>query len=271
MVLFILFPGHGVLKKFWELDIDDDDKIVKLTFLKNLKKLGDVYTYTPNIYKYNYYEPHSVNGQKLMDNFIEKPISLTLDQFDMDKECKRIYEEVKSYKGKFILIGHSMGGLFANHFSHLYTNRCIKIILIESGILPTLRRAKSKKYPAFNKQQLMELENTIKTTKSEKKYNKSLNTLIDIAAYKFLQFYDNKHYTGKLKLPTLYFDTINITKNTKDDTKFNTHALKEHTELIRLNKNNIKIINFINTDHFPWFNPRYSNEIIDEIKYFTHL
>ncbi len=55
MVLFILFPGFGDTDKYWEYKIEGMEtkhgpfKLKKLDFLKKLKKLGKVYTYTPKI------------------------------------------------------------------------------------------------------------------------------------------------------------------------------------------------------------------------------
>ena len=42
-----------------------------------------------------------------------------MDDINIKKECQRIYDEIKSYKGKFIPIGHSAGGWFAYYFTKL--------------------------------------------------------------------------------------------------------------------------------------------------------
>ena len=50
MVLFILFPGQGFSGKNWEKYEDESTQKIKNTiFLKQLKKMGKVYTFTPNI------------------------------------------------------------------------------------------------------------------------------------------------------------------------------------------------------------------------------
>ena len=65
MVLFILFPGNGMSEKNWEI-YDESGKIKKTSFLKQLKKLGKVYKYTPNVNNIiNYYN----NSWKLRKKF----------------------------------------------------------------------------------------------------------------------------------------------------------------------------------------------------------
>jgi hypothetical protein len=71
MVLFILFPGFGVTKYTWEKDVVNY-KIIKIDFLKKLKKIGDVYTYTPNIYNIaSYYNCLKITKiKKLRENLV---------------------------------------------------------------------------------------------------------------------------------------------------------------------------------------------------------
>ena len=229
MVLFILFPGLGVQKKIWELT-HDNNKLIKLTFLKELKKLGDVYTYTPNIYKFFYYKKYLSKLQKLEDKFKEKPSKITLNQFDIDKECHRIYEEVKSYKGKFIPLGHSAGGWFAYRFSQLYPTRCSKQILIESGrlLLQFELAISDKKYPNLNIKQLQKIEDSIKTQKDNSKY---INMLMDIALYKYSL--DVKKFNGKVRIPTLSFENIKIPEDKKWKSEHNDKYEKEMIRQIK--------------------------------------
>ena len=145
MVLFILFPGHGTSDKFWEYDIVEKKnskkkyKLKKLDFLKKLKKIGKVYTYTPKVYNIGYYdtgdEPGFENWYKIYQNQYKKPTKITLDDINIDKECKRIYNLLKDKNEKFIPIGHSKGSWFALHFSNLYSSRCLKTILIDGSFI----------------------------------------------------------------------------------------------------------------------------------------
>ena len=266
MVLFILFPGLEVQKKLWELTIINN-KLVKLNFLKELKKIGDVYTYTPNIYKYSYYTKYPPKKQKLEDKFTEKPENISLEQFDIDKECKKIYEEVKSYKGKFIPIGHSAGGWFAYYFTKLYPKRCKKLILIESGrLLPKLEIGMSNKnYPKITIQQLQKIIDNIKTKKNNRKY---IDELMNITLYKY-SLYTNK-FNGKLSVPTLSFENVIIPEDKKWKLEHNDkYIVKYEKEMKKINKNKIHFINLINTGHFPWEIPKYSDEMIRQIKNFV--
>ena len=58
MIIFILFPGFGISEKQWKYEIILKNKkyeLKKIEFLKNLKKIGKVFKYTPKAYNYNYY------------------------------------------------------------------------------------------------------------------------------------------------------------------------------------------------------------------------
>ena len=262
MVLFILFPGLGIQKKIWELTIIDN-KLVKLNFLKELKKLGEVYTYTPNVYKFYYYKKYPPKLQKLENKFKEKPVPIELDQFDIDKECKRIYDEVKSYKGKFIPIGHSAGGWFAYRFSQLYPKRCSKMVLIESGRIISKYGVKQIKDKLKNKRYKITLKflNNIVDNIKTKKYS---DELVNIALYKYMSYV--KKMNGKIDIPTLLFEDINITNHVKEDNK---KIIKYEKELTKINRNKIRFINLNNTDHFPWEIPHHSKEMIRQIKCFV--
>ena len=50
-------------------------------------------TYTPNIYKFSYYKQYSPKIQKLENNFKEKPNKISIDQFDIETECRKIYDK----------------------------------------------------------------------------------------------------------------------------------------------------------------------------------
>jgi flagellar basal body rod protein FlgB len=258
MVLFILFPGFASSKVWWNYRYNNG-KPSKITFLDDLKKIGDVYTYTPNIYKY-------YKDEKLEDKFTEKPENISLEQFDIDKECKKIYEEVKSYKGKFIPIGHSAGGWFAYYFTKLYPKKCKKLILIESHLLPEFESVlHNKNYPKITIQQLQKIIDNIKTKKNNRKY---IDELINITLYKY-SLYTNK-FNGKLSVPTLSFENVITPEDKKWKLEHNDkNIVKYEKEMKKINKNKIHFINLINTEHFPWEIPEYSDEMIRQIKYFV--
>ena len=268
MVLFILFPGYQTTKYFWEKDLVKN-KIVKVRFLKKLKKLGDIYTYTPNIYNIGaYYKKYPKKIQKVEDKFHDKPHKISLDDIDIDKQCKLIYDKVKHYKGKFIPIGHSMGGIFALHFSKLYPIRCNKVILIESSSIISKKLYKQqlmykKMYNVSNK----DLENLVDKIKNTKDNDKLLYKLDDIT-YNYYYKIFNKKIKQNI-IPILLFNAIYVTDDKKEDNKFNKLQLEGVDELYKIYKNKLNVVNFVNTYHFPWFIPKYSDEMIRQIKCFV--
>ena len=145
MILFILFPGHGVSDKFWEYDIVETKnskkkyQLKKIDFLKKLKKIGKVYKYTPKAYNIAYYDTGENLGfarwQVIHQNLYKKPKKIILDDINIDKECKRIYNLLKDKNEKFIPIGHSIGSWFALHFSNLYPSKCLKTIFLDGSYI----------------------------------------------------------------------------------------------------------------------------------------
>ena len=78
---------------------------------------------------------------------------------------------------------------------------------------------------------------------------------------------DVKKINGILLKPTLFFENINITNNSKDNEN-NKKLIEYQDELYKNNGNKIKYVYFINTEHTPWWNPKYSDEMIRQIKCF---
>jgi hypothetical protein len=228
MVQFILFPGHGTSDKFWEYDIVETKnkkfKLKKLDFLKKLKKIGKVYKYTPKVYNIGYYDtgdyPDFENWIKIYQSLYKKPNRITLDNINIDKECKRIFNLLKDKNEKFIPIGHSKGSWFALHFANLYPSKCLKIILIDgSFIAPKIvnsyynkRINKIKSKEITNKNLELLLNKIVENVQEEKhvynkKINKYINKIHDITgAY----YYHNikKEFNGKLKVPVISFRNL---------------------------------------------------------------
>ena len=276
MVLFILFPGMNDSGKYWKKYIDFNKmEVIETSFLRKLKKLGNVYTYTPNVY--NIINNCVCNSECRLNKKVlfSNPKQLTMNDINIDYECKRIYEEIKSYKGKFIPIGHSAGGWFAVRFTELYQSRCIKTILIESGYL-TQKLAKwqielkTKKhtYPDMTTNKLQMLVDKLQTNRNCK--NKLTKDLEHELTQIYMYYYhrDVKKINKKLPKPTLFFEDINITNNSKKDNRRNKRLIEYQDELYKKNGNKIKFVYFINTEHHPWWNPKYSDEMIRQIKCF---
>ena len=282
MVLFILFPGMGESEKCWEKYINWKSKkgeIIRTSFLQKLKQLGDVYTYTPNIYNIMNYCSCSPEC-KLMQNLYSEPNEISINDMNIDSECTRIYEEVKSYKGKFIPIGHSAGGWFAVYFTKLYPSRCSKTILIESIYLTQklakwqlefrilFTKIKNPKIPTQELQCLVQKLHTnsyCETKQTSKLINKYKQIFMSYYYYNTINKID-----GELVKPTLFFENLAITDNSEEDKKYDNFVrVKYFDELYK--KNGTKKINIhylLNTGHFPWQNPKYSDIMIKQIKCF---
>ena len=263
MVLFILFPGFGMSEKHWD-KYEESGKIKKTSFLQQLKKLGKVYTYTPKIYSIiNLDRPN-----KIRKIFYPNPSNLTLDDLDIDTQCKLIYEDVKKYKGQFIPIGHSIGSYFAVHFSNLYQSRCIKTIFIDgSPIAPknVIRwYKKSKKYNNITNDYLNILLNKIKI---QNKDEKSIEKLEKIALYFYFKFF--KKFNGKLVVPNLSIVNLRDIKQNSNYLNDGVKIMIDNQEtLYKINGKKANVHYLINATHFPWFIPRYCDEIIEQIKCF---
>ena len=288
MVLFILFPGLGSSHKFWDNDLLEKENkkdtyyIKENDFIKKLKKIGKVYMYTPKAYQIGYYNSEgNQSWNKIYIDSYKKPTKITLDDIDIDKECKRIYNIVKDRDETFIPIGHSKGSWFALHFSNLYPSRCLKMIFLDgSYIVPKLDDKYKKQEKAFDQKDitnenlsllLKELEKNIKKNRYEN--NEKAVKIID----KMFEFYRIPYYkimkkelNGKVKIPLISFVNlkydINTDNNSNQFNESNMNRVIEDDELFKINGNKIKTHFLINSTHFPWKVDRYNDLIINEIR-----
>ena len=63
----------------------------------------------------------------------ENKIDFVLEDTDINNACKKIYNNLSNFKGKFVLIGHSIGSLWVYYFSQRYSSRCLLNILIDGS------------------------------------------------------------------------------------------------------------------------------------------
>lgn len=295
MILFILFPGFGQTEKFWEYDIVETKdtkkryKLKKLDFLNKLKKLGKVYTYTPKQYDINYYytgeKENLEDWQEIYCNLFKKPNKITLDDINIDKECKRIYklliDKYKNENIKFVPIGHSIGSWFALHFTNLYSSKCLKMIFLDgSFIVPKIadiyykNRHIVKSKELTNKNLELIYNNIINNVREDRyKVNSKINKYINdfhgiIGAYYYKIM--KKELNGKIKVPLISFRNLffNIEdgENIKQKNESNMNRVINEEELYKKNNNKVLTYYFANSTHFPWRIQRYSDQIIDEIK-----
>ena len=265
MVLFILFPGFGMSEKHWD-KYEESNKIKKTSFLKQLKKLGKVYTFTPNIHSIiNLNRPSEI--KKI---FYKRPFDLTLEDFDIDKQCKLVYDNVKKYKGQFIPIGHSIGSYFAIHFSNLYPSRCIKTIFIDGTLIAPKYVMEwykySKKYDNITDEYLSFLLNKIQSNKDKKIVEKNINKLVNITLYLYNKFF--KKFNGKLVVPNLSLVSLDFDVKKNKLNKLIKKKIDNQEILYKKNGDKSQVHYLIDATHFPWLIPRYCDEIIDQIKCF---
>ena len=294
MVLFILFPGFDSPSKFWKYDIiknkDGSYQLKKLNFYDELKKIGKVYRYTPKVYNINHYDtggnPGFDDWQNIYQGLFKKPRMITLDDIDIDRECKRIYNKLKNRKEKFIPIGHSIGSWFALHFSNLYPDKCLQVIFLDGtainpkaapGYKEKSEKTDSGEITNENLKYLYDnmLENVIEDKKSS--FNPNLNKysdkILEIASSYYFRIIE-KELNGTVKVPVLSFRNLSYDIETNVDdmkaTKNNMRKVTNEEELYQINNSRVTTYYMINSTHYPWRIQRYSDMIIDIIKKYRY-
>lgn len=106
-IMCVMFPGFGVTKLGWD-HYFEKNKIIKTNFITSLKKIGSIYFHEPLYHNIKYFKN---DKYKIL---YDKNIDFTKDNLDLIKECNKIYQEIKDFKGMFIPIGHSIAfGVYA--------------------------------------------------------------------------------------------------------------------------------------------------------------
>lgn len=271
-LLFIMFPGNGVVKNGWDT-INFNNKtgaiIKRNNFIKEIKKLGEIYFYEPKYYNiYHYY------GNKWFDN----DINFTKDDIDIEKICENIYDDVKDFNGKIVLLGHSMGSYFVYYFSQKYASKCLFGIIIDGRLFfsPTGDNFNNnKKYnndiKKYTKYTDKDIDNLRKEIHNGNK--KSINELINVYTNNILS-YDKIIKNFKIfKTPIISFCNFEIImdetpkKLIKEFNYFNRERINENNYIRKYNKpSRFKIIYFVNKTHFPHLVEESKNIILENIK-----
>jgi hypothetical protein len=207
------------------------------------------------------YKPHTSN------------INFDLDDLDYKNICEKTYNLVKQKYGnnkKYIVIGHSYGGMIALLFSKLYKNDCILCCCIDNPpyILSFYNKHNDKdnksilnKYP--NNDELKKSLKIIKNSENIKDKNKEIDDIYKLIGYKSNQ--DRiKYYDSKLYVPTIFFRAYySKPKNFQID--LNKYSMKEK-KLFEKDKNMKHYIFMDEAEHFIWKNQEFSDIIIETIK-----
>ena len=279
--IIILFNGFSASKIFWNYAFEaEKPELRKIDFLDKLKKIGKTYTFNQPFFNINYYStPNNkteiIKKKKIFEKY--KPhtsnINFDLDDLDYKNICEKTYNLVKQKYGnnkKYIVIGHSYGGMIALLFSKLYKNDCILCCCIDNPpyILSFYNKHNDKdnksilnKYP--NNDELKKSLKIIKNSENIKDKNKEIDDIYKLIGYKSNQ--DRiKYYDSKLYVPTIFFRAYySKPKNFQID--LNKYSMKEK-KLFEKDKNMKHYIFMDEAEHFIWKNQEFSDIIIETIK-----
>ena len=267
-LLFVFFPGNGVLKKGWDcIDYDENkNQIKKNNFIKEIKKLGEIYFYEPKYYNIDHYQ--NKNGDKWYDN---DDIEFNKNDLDINYVCKEIYNEIKNFDGKIIPIAHSMGSYFVNYFSNKYSSKILFSVIIDgmhiasypgyNGLVNEKKyKKKLKKYKKYSNEDILNLIAEIKINKK-----KAINEMKKVYFYHIVN-YRNRLQKKKFKVPMLLFYNYEIEKG--KIYKLGNERQSNEIDFVRKNnsKNMYQQIIFSNKTHFPFLIEDSKNTIIKNIK-----
>lgn len=267
-IMFVMFPGFGVTKPGWDHCIEKN-KIIKTNFITELKKMGTIFFHEPLYHNIPYYDRE--NKFKIL---YDKNINFTKDNFDVIKECDKLYLEIKDFNGMFIPIGHSIGSYFVYCFEQKYKSRCLFSVIIDGSPLGPIKQtlndekllySKIKKYKKYD-------DNMIDIVK-EKVYKcdiKAVKKLLDIAFYNIFTYKKITNKATKFNKPMIGFYNIQIEEDSNNKKKnmdhfYNVNRIKE-IEYFKKYNNNYRAITFINKTHYPHDIKESRDIILDSIK-----
>lgn len=276
--IVILFNGYGSSKIYWDYAFDNKPELRKIDFLDKLKKIGKTYTFNQPFFNINYYSPPNKMWKKIYDKY--KPyssnINFTLEDLDYKNICQKTYNTVKKRYGnkkKYIVIGHSYGGILGLIFSKMYKTECVLCCCIDNfpyvlDYLTFFKKENEKndsnimeKYSS-NKE-LKKSLNIISTNKKDK--NKEINDIQKLIQYRSSQDRVD-YYDSKLYVPTVFF-RAHTSKPAENQTYWFKNTKKEK-KIFEKDKNLIDYINMDGAEHYIWENQEFSDTIIETINNF---
>lgn len=249
-ILFIMFPGKGGSKNDW-----NDSSCTDNCLIKKLEKIGEIYTFTPlynNIWYYasGYWNDKTSEYYGRRDELFDQNVNFDLDYFNVENFCKNIYENVKHFNGKFILIGHSIGAIYVYKFSDMYRDRCLFSVLFDGSMIGnnSLKNHIGKQtlkewldeHNSFDNMTNEELQHILSLVKQDDK--KSIQ-LINNLTYYMIQKQQNRNDIIKLSIPFISFRNI---KNNDPDVS---NILAEG-EMLKKYNSDFEIIYLHDKTHF---------------------
>lgn len=164
-ILFIIFPGMGSTIEYYKMNDVNGRFDNKNPFLDELRKLGKIYFVSHNWNNLSYYD----ENEKEEQNLYQPDIDFNLTDLDMKSICDKVYEDVKSFNGSFVLIGHSIGSFPLYYFSQKYASRCLYNFIIDGSLWghfyidKKIHEEEIKKCHKITNAQIQELIEKVKT------------------------------------------------------------------------------------------------------------
>ncbi len=260
-VMFILFPGHGNSEKDWNNLYDTVDKIdKKITFTSSLKKMGKI-CYVSFPWNNIFYYMDKDGKSRFSDD-----LNFYIEDYDVKAYCKKIFTEIKDFKGKFVPIGHSIGALFAHAFAEQYASRCAFSVTIDGSFLTGVWENQVKnisRYLKYTNDDLIELK--LKVVKGNKN---AINELSMISSSNILNsvYKSKKKYSNlKLKVKLISFFNIDVS-NDPVIFELNGCKIKESIQMKKFNNNKYESTMFVDKSHWPHWSHDSRDIILSIIK-----
>ena len=259
-ILFLFFNGGGLSEKQWYIHpykscpdwLDRPNENSKTNLISRIKKLGNVYLYTPVFY---------FKKQDIINSTI-----FTIKDLDLINHCKELYEKIKNYK-KIFIISHSRGYILSKFFISLYHNKIIGYINIDGGEGLEFYKEHLKKWKTnfghIDDDELMELFKKIK--EGDKKSVDTVSGFVKYIIYK--QDFEYKYNYDNIKM--IIFNNIYNDKETSitDNEYVNKTVMSKFDYNKQFENNiNIKSIYYVGKTHYLYFYDGVVNDIIDSIK-----
>jgi len=260
----IFFNGGGLDHTQWVVHpyknknptwINRKGEYEKTDLIEKIKKICDVYLYTPVFYNIN---KHDIsNGKKFK-----------LEDLDLTNHCKDIYNKINKYE-KIIVISHSRGFMLSKIFCSLYEDKIIGYINIDAGETEILYKKKldewKNKYENINAKQLDNLFEDVK--KDDKTALNTISGLVNYHIYK--QGIMNKYNYNKIKMVIMN----NIYDDDEISIKDSSYVSETLIPKFIYNKQfsdmkNVKSIYYVGKSHFLYFYSDVVDDIIHNVKKF---
>ena len=258
-IIFLFFNGGGLTEKQWfyhpyknkDFWLKRSNEKHKTKLISKIKKIGDVYLYTPIFYST---KEDIVNGA-----------TFSVKDMDLNDHCKELYNKIKNYK-KIFIISHSRGWILAKFFISLYNKKIIGYINIDGGESINFYNEHLKKW----KEKFGHI-NDHTLTKLFKKIKEGDNTSYNIVSGFVKYIIYKQDFEFKYNYKNINMTILNNIYNDEEtsirDTEYiDTAVMSKLTYNKQFENNkNIKSIFYVGKTHFLYFYDQVVIDIIDII------